>query len=119
LEARGVLGIVSRTPSGARRYSPENLARIAESCAKAKAFLGDDALAVERVPLRPGLTVGEAGKAFGVHVRTIQRWEKEGKLGPLPRDVRGVRRFRPQDLGALEQLVYGGVSRKPPWLAAK
>jgi len=119
LEERGVLGRVERTQSGARRYTPENLSRIAEYCSKAKEYIGDDAVAVERIPIGPGLTVGEAGKAFGVHVRTIQRWEKEGRIGPLPRDVRGVRRFRAEDLVALEKLVYGGVSRKPPWLAAK
>jgi len=117
MEEAGKLGTVERTQSGARRYSPENVARIAAYCPKARETLGEGAVRVEWAEKRPGLTVGQAALVFGVHVRTLQRWEKEGKYGPLPRDHRGVRRFTVEDLAAVEKLVYGGVGRKPPWLA--
>jgi len=118
MEEAGKLGKVERTRSGARRYSAENLARIAAYCPKARELLGEGEVYVEAVVKRAGMTVGQAALVFGVHARTLQRWEKEGKFGPLPRDARGVRRFRVEDLVAVEKLVYGGEGRKPPWLEA-
>lgn len=118
LEEDGKIGKVERTMSGARRYSAENMAKIAARCPKVREGLGEGRVRVMRVAKQPGMTVGQASLVFGVHVRTLQRWEKEGKYGPLPRDERGVRRFRAKDLRAVEKLVYGGVGKKPPWLRA-
>lgn len=120
LEEAGKIGKVERTRSGARRYSAANLAKIAARCRKARHVLGKTGrVRVEVAIKRAGMTVGQAALVFGVHVRTLQRWEKEGKFGPLPRDERGVRRFRLKDLNAVEKLVYGGKGRKPPWLEKK
>lgn len=46
------------------------------------------------------MSVGEAAAALGVHVDTVRRWEKDGRIKCV-RTPTGHRRFHPEEVQAL------------------
>ena len=54
------------------------------------------------------MQVREAAKALGVSENTIRRWEERGLI-PAVRLPSGVRRFRPEDIGAAQARMYEGL----------
>lgn len=44
------------------------------------------------------LTIKQAGEVLNVHVETLRRWDKSGKLRAIRINKRGDRRYKPEDL---------------------
>lgn len=44
------------------------------------------------------LTIKQAAEILNVHVETLRRWDKSGKLKALRINKRGDRRYKPEDL---------------------
>lgn len=47
------------------------------------------------------LTIRQAAEVLNVHVETLRRWDKSGKLKAIKVNERGDRRYRPEDLEKL------------------
>jgi len=47
------------------------------------------------------LTVRQAAEILNVHVETLRRWDKSGKLRAIRINKRGDRRYKPEDLEKL------------------
>ena len=50
------------------------------------------------------LTIRQAAEVLNVHVETLRRWDKSGKLKATRINERGDRRYKPEDL---EKIVQG------------
>ena len=48
------------------------------------------------------LTIRQAAEILNVHVETLRRWDKSGKLKAIRVNDRGDRRYNPKDL---EQII--------------
>ena len=48
------------------------------------------------------LTIRQAAEVLNVHVETLRRWDKSGKLKAIRVNDRGDRRYKPEDL---EQII--------------
>lgn len=44
------------------------------------------------------LTIRQAAEILNVHVETLRRWDKAGKLKAIRVNERGDRRYKPEDL---------------------
>jgi len=44
------------------------------------------------------LTIRQAAEILNVHIETLRRWDKRGKLKAIRVNERGDRRYRPEDL---------------------
>jgi len=44
------------------------------------------------------LTIRQAAEILNVHVETLRRWDKSGKLKAIRVNDRGDRRYKPEDL---------------------
>jgi len=44
------------------------------------------------------LTIRQAAEIINVHVETLRRWDKSGKLKAIRVNERGDRRYKPEDL---------------------
>ena len=44
------------------------------------------------------LTIRQAAEVLNVHVETLRRWDKSGKLKAIRVNERGDRRYKPEDL---------------------
>jgi len=44
------------------------------------------------------LTIKQAAEILNVHVETLRRWDKSGKLKAIRINKRGDRRYKPEDL---------------------
>jgi excisionase family DNA binding protein len=44
------------------------------------------------------LTIKQASEVLNVHVETLRRWDKSGKLRAIRINKRGDRRYKPEDL---------------------
>jgi len=44
------------------------------------------------------LTIQQAAKVLSVHVETLRRWDKGGKLKAVRINERGDRRYKPEDI---------------------
>ena len=44
------------------------------------------------------LTIRQAAEVLNVHVETLRRWDKSGKLPAIRVNDRGDRRYKPEDL---------------------
>jgi len=51
------------------------------------------------------LTIRQAAEVLNVHVETLRRWDKRGKLKAIRVNERGDRRYKPEDL---EKIVKNG-----------
>ena len=49
------------------------------------------------------LTIGQAAEVLNVHVETLRRWDKRGKLKAIIVNERGDRRYDPKDIEAILQ----------------
>ena len=49
-------------------------------------------------PLPKLLTIRQAAEILNVHVETLRRWDKSGKLKAIRVNDRGDRRYKPEDL---------------------
>lgn len=47
------------------------------------------------------LTIRQAAEILNVHVETLRRWDKAGKLKAIRVNERGDRRYKPEDLEKL------------------
>ncbi len=47
------------------------------------------------------LTIRQAAEILNVHVETLRRWDKSGKLKAIRVNDRGDRRYKPEDLKKL------------------
>jgi len=47
------------------------------------------------------LTIRQAAEVLNVHVETLRRWDKSGKLKAIRVNDRGDRRYKPEDLEKL------------------
>lgn len=47
------------------------------------------------------LTIRQAAEVLNVHVETLRRWDKSGKLKAIKVNDRGDRRFDPKDIEAI------------------
>lgn len=47
------------------------------------------------------LTIRQAAEVLNVHVETLRRWDKGGKLKAIRINKRGDRRYKPEDLEKL------------------
>lgn len=47
------------------------------------------------------LTIRQAAEILNVHIETLRRWDKSGKLKAIRVNDRGDRRYKPEDLGKL------------------
>lgn len=121
LEEDGKIGKVPRSRAGHRRFTSENIRKIQQHCPKAARNVEGRGTEILILPPKKAeaLTIGEVAQQFGTHVRTIQRLEDEGKIGPIPRDRRGHRRFRPEDLAQLRKVFFEGKVVNPPWVKPK
>jgi DNA-binding transcriptional MerR regulator len=121
LEEAGKIGPVPRSPSGQRRYTAENLRQVERHCRKVRKTLEETETEVLVLPPKTGeaLYIGEVAQMFGVHQRTLHRLEQGGKLGPIPRDHTGKRRYRPTDIARLRKLLFGGSPPEPSWVKKK
>lgn len=48
--------------------------------------------------LRKLLTIRQAAEILNVHVETLRRWDKDGKLKAIIVNERGDRRYDPKDI---------------------
>lgn len=44
------------------------------------------------------LTIRQAAEVLNVHVETLRRWDKAGKLKAIRVNERGDRRYKPEDI---------------------
>lgn len=44
------------------------------------------------------LTIRQAAEILNVHVETLRRWDKSGKMKAIKVNERGDRRYKPEDL---------------------
>ena len=44
------------------------------------------------------LTIRQAAEILNVHVETLRRWDKSGKIKAIRVNERGDRRYKPEDL---------------------
>jgi len=44
------------------------------------------------------LTIRQAAEVLNVHVETLRRWDKSGKLKAIRVNERGDRRYKPEDI---------------------
>lgn len=44
------------------------------------------------------LTIRQAAEVLNVHVETLRRWDKQGKLKAIRVNERGDRRYKPEDI---------------------
>ncbi len=51
------------------------------------------------------LTIKQAAEVLNVHVETLRRWDKSGKLKAIRINKRGDRRYKPEDL---ETIIKNG-----------
>ena len=49
-------------------------------------------------------TIKQAAEVLNVHVETLRRWDKSGKLKAIRLNKRGDRRYRPGDLEKLMKI---------------
>ena len=54
------------------------------------------------------LTIRQASEVLNVHVETLRRWDRSGKLKAIRVNDRGDRRYKPEDL---EKMVKTKLSR--------
>jgi len=47
------------------------------------------------------LTIRQAAEVLNVHVETLRRWDKSGKLKAIRVNERGDRRYDPRDIEAI------------------
>ena len=47
------------------------------------------------------LTIRQAAEILNVHIETLRRWDKKGKLKAIIVNERGDRRYKPEDLEKL------------------
>jgi excisionase family DNA binding protein len=47
------------------------------------------------------LTIRQAAEVLNVHVETLRRWDKKGKLKAIIVNERGDRRYHPEDIEKL------------------
>ena len=47
------------------------------------------------------LTIRQAAEILNVHVETLRRWDKNGKLKAIIVNERGDRRYKPEDIKAI------------------
>lgn len=47
------------------------------------------------------LTIRQAAEVLNVHVETLRRWDKSGKLNAIIVNERGDRRYDPRDIEAI------------------
>jgi molybdopterin-binding protein len=59
--------------------------------------------------LRTGWTRTEVAAALHVTPRTLYNWEREGKISPPERDVRGWRRYTEEQVAALRRMLGAEV----------
>lgn len=50
------------------------------------------------------LTIRQAAEILNVHVETLRRWDKAGKLKAIRVNERGDRRYKPEDLEKIMQV---------------
>jgi len=50
------------------------------------------------------LTIRQAAEILNVHVETLRRWDKSGKLKATRINERGDRRYRPEDIERLMKI---------------
>jgi len=50
------------------------------------------------------LTIRQAAEVLNVHVETLRRWDKSGKLKAIRVNERGDRRYKPEDLEKLMKI---------------
>ena len=50
------------------------------------------------------LTIRQAAEILNVHVETLRRWDKSGKLKAIRVNDRGDRRYKPEDLERLMKI---------------
>jgi len=50
------------------------------------------------------LTIKQAAEILNVHVETLRRWDKSGKLKAIRINERGDRRYKPEDLEKLMKI---------------
>ena len=50
------------------------------------------------------LTIRQAAEILNVHVETLRRWDKSGKLRAIRVNDRGDRRYKPEDLEKLMKI---------------
>lgn len=50
------------------------------------------------------LTIRQAAEVLNVHVETLRRWDKSGKLKAIKFNDRGDRRYKPEDLEKLMKI---------------
>src|SRR5437773_11686917 len=55
--------------------------------------------------LRTGWTRTEVAAALHVTPRTLYNWEREGKISPPERDMRGWRRYSEEQVSALRRML--------------
>ena len=55
------------------------------------------------------MQVREAAHTLGVHENTIRRWAEAGYITPV-RLPSGVRRFREEDIAALQSEIFEGLA---------
>jgi len=51
------------------------------------------------------LTIRQAAEILNVHVETLRRWDKNGKLKAIRVNERGDRRYKPKDLEKLIKMT--------------
>ncbi|HAP37798.1 hypothetical protein A2574_00620 [Candidatus Shapirobacteria bacterium RIFOXYD1_FULL_38_32] len=44
------------------------------------------------------LTIRQAAEVLNVHIETLRRWDKSGKLKAIKINKRGDRRYKPEDI---------------------
>lgn len=54
------------------------------------------------------LTIRQAAEVLNVHVETLRRWDRSGRLKAIRVNNRGDRRYKPEDL---EKMVKTKLSR--------
>ena len=60
---------------------------------------------------KQALSTGQAAKRLGISVRTLYRWEADGKLRPMTRTPTGQRRFSVREVDALLRGKTGATER--------
>lgn len=61
-----------------------------------------------RNELQKLLTIRQAAEVLNVHVETLRRWDRSGRLKAIRVNNRGDRRYKPEDL---EKMVKTKLSR--------
>ncbi len=55
------------------------------------------------------LTIRQASEVLNVHVETLRRWDKRGKLKAITINERGDRRYDPKDIEAILRNKKGNL----------